>query len=1560
MANTLGRISGQLLKDNLTRNDHDLAFDTDLLFLNVNSRYIGINTDVAFRPLLVNGTTLTTNLIVDTELSMPNITISSNEITSTDVLNFVASSHIYADRIKTDDLDINANTIYSLNTDSIVEIRPAGTGTVDIHSNVNITGDLYSPYDLTIDGNIIFGNNDQDSVNFAADINSDIVPNISGEYSLGTSTKKWGTLYSELLNGQEITLLGITSGDVDLTLRPGNTWYVATNGNDANVGDHQSGPFATVKHALSQAVSGDTVEIYPGTYTEIFPLTVPVGVTVKGASIRSVTIQPTVGTQTNDAFLLNGETTVTDLTVVGFYYDTLANTGYGFRFANNITVTSRSPYIQNVTVKTTTPVDPTLTAGCGALVDGSVANAASKEASMLFHSITFITPSVNALTITNGVRVEWLNSFSYFANIGLYAVAGSLGFASLGTRFGAELRSIGSANVYGNYGAWAEGAGTIMYLVNHNFAYIGSGIDSNNDASLRIQANETVELSSGRIYYQSMDNEGNFHVGDAFQVSFQTGTASIGGISAVAGGITAITFTGEDQETFINAEQVITGNIKFSGNTINSLFGPVNLSAQTDQLNLNNDVDVTRNVIISGDFNVDGRLIIGNQLVDVVEFAAPVEFDLRPVGLYTLGDVGKNWSNVFLDNAYVGDITLNGNTILSNVTDIDLELLASGTGIISVPTSDVKIDQILTVASDSNFADVDITGLLTLTGDYIHSGDYIQTGNRIVHGNLDVNGDVYFTDIAFINNRILTTLTDSDLTLQASGTGKVVFNDALSVTLDAYIGTLNTAGIVNSNTITADMFSNAVIEITNNTISTVTPDTDLILDSNGTGIVNVVNTDVEITQNLIVNDTTSLQNTNVTGKIELTDDVLRTGNITQTGDIEITGTLDVTGTNVFFSDIHIVGNNITTTIDDNDLDLRAAGTGNVIFNDNLRIVNDLTLDTLISNNIENDLTISTDILSTGIINIGNNTISTLAVDSDLTLEASGTGLIYSPTSSVYIDNDLTVVTGTAYLKDSDISGLIDLTGNYTQIGDYTQTGNRDISGTLTVTSDVYFDNINFIDNEILTTSTNSNLELRANGTGEIVFDKSLNILNDLDVDTLFSVDILNQLVSVNSDIFYTGDIEIVDNSISTTLTNSDLKISATGTGSLYIPTSNVLIENNLTVNNTVNFSNTQINDLLSHVGNTSQTGNVITLLGDFELDGDLTVNGINAFFKDIRITNNQIYTSLVNSNLLIKANGTGIINLNDFVRLGINLTVSGLTELDTLSSTGTILSNLFDNSDIEIIDNIISTTIENNNLILLGNAAGGPRLEKLKFNSSTISTDSANDNIRLSIPNGDLLINAATALKVPVGTSANRPTLTQGELRYNTTTSLYQGYSSANVSFGGVYSANLNTRVTAHPTANTLNFINNNIATANFSATGLTVNALQVDSLNFNNNIISSTSLDTDITFTPNGSGYVIVDDLAVISNEFLNLNATAPLLLQNTNDGYVKFSGTGGLVIPAGDNDERPTTPETGDMRWNTDLSTAEVFNGIAYQTLSGDGGDLLNAEEVQEITNLWALVLG
>ena len=43
---------------------------------------------------------------------------------------------------------------------------------------------------------------------------------------------------------------------------------------------------------------------------------------------------------------------------------------------------------------------------------------------MLFHAVTFIIPGVDGLTMRNSVRVEWLNSFTYFANRGIYMQQG--------------------------------------------------------------------------------------------------------------------------------------------------------------------------------------------------------------------------------------------------------------------------------------------------------------------------------------------------------------------------------------------------------------------------------------------------------------------------------------------------------------------------------------------------------------------------------------------------------------------------------------------------------------------------------------------------------------------------------------------------------------------------------------------------------------------------------------------------------------------------------------------------------------------------------------------------------------------------------------------------------------------------------------------------------------------------------------------------------------------------------------------------------------------------------
>ena len=90
--------------------------------------------------------------------------------------------------------------------------------------------------------------------------------------------------------------------------------------------------------------------------------------------------------------------------------------------------------------------------------------------------------------------------------------------------FGGEVRSIASANVYGNYGAYGDGAGVLMYLISQNFAYIGNGKEVDNDPTTVIQSQEVTELNNAKIRYSSVDHRGDFRVGDLFYVNQQDGT----------------------------------------------------------------------------------------------------------------------------------------------------------------------------------------------------------------------------------------------------------------------------------------------------------------------------------------------------------------------------------------------------------------------------------------------------------------------------------------------------------------------------------------------------------------------------------------------------------------------------------------------------------------------------------------------------------------------------------------------------------------------------------------------------------------------------------------------------------------------------------------------------------------------------------------------------------------------------------------------------------------------------------------------------------------------------
>jgi len=1135
----VGRISGPLLKSNLLRQGVDLAFETDLLYLDVSNSRIGVKNATPSVELDVNGSVRIQTLdILDTTLPIGNVTIDGNTNTISTTANqfniATPNSVIYQDRLQVDDIEIDGATIRALGTNQDLTFRPNGTGTINFQGSTNITGNLHATGNISADGDINIGDDDTDSITINADIASNLTPDVTNTYSIGSATKKWSQGYFNNLTATSITTQGLSVGDLDLTAYPGNILYVAKNGDDTHSGQHPQDPFLTVAKALSVATTGDTIHIYPGEYEEVFPLNVPVGVAVMGAGLRSVNIKPTAGTNNNNAFVLQGETSVMDLTLKDFYYDSINDTGYGFSFANNFEVTSRSPYIKNVTVITkgsvTSASDPRGfdqgDAGKGAYVDGSLATANSREASMLFHAVTFITPGVDALTTTNGARIEWLNSFTYFANRGLYAINGTTGLKGTGstriklsglvgtptigetfqyvdsngqnvnavvnnvdgdyiklngnvsgietkfqrggktvvaegnaqidtaikkfgtgsllldgtgdyiavandpdfgfgtgtftiegwvyannvsgthafvdmrsgtatdsglyvyvqagtvyvyhnganllsggtlstttwthiavsrtgttinlyvngarvdsnnsfnndlgltkplkigsaydasnfwnghiddfristvaryttgtytpplnetandsdteillrfngvdssstfidetfvlqnigfgggayatgieladfTDFGCEIRSIGSACVYGNYGIYGDGNGVTMYLISHNLAYIGNGKEVDNDSTTVIQSQEVTKLNSAKVFFSSVDHKGDFRVGDIFHVDQADGTVNFTNANFNIDTLESVRFSTGASTTIIDGEKLQTGNIKFSGNTVESLSGDLNVDSADGIINFTDDVNITGNLDVTGDVTIGGNITIGDDASDSINIVAGIASNLVPSedGTFDLGIASKEWKKVYTGEAQIDDININTNVIQTTNTNQDLELRASGTGSIKVDDLSFKANIInapgdIILDPGSETVKIDSTGSLTLP-----KGTTAQRPSTAVNGMIRYNTD---TDVfeGYDGNWItLNGVRDVDqdtyiLAEQTPGSD--------DDTLYFYAGGSQVADI-NSTRFNVNKIAVDDIEIEGNTVRTVTTNADLNLEANGTGKVIVEN-----------------------------------------------------------------------------------------------------------------------------------------------------------------------------------------------------------------------------------------------------------------------------------------------------------------------------------------------------------------------------------------------------------------------------------------------------------------------------------------------------------------------------------------------------------------------------------------------------------------------------------------------------------------------------------------------------------------------------------------------
>ena len=210
----LGRIGGQVLTDNLLRAGVDLAFETDLLYLDVTNNRIGVRDSTPIYDLDVNSNIRTDEFTVTNQAALGNLRFNiPNTITTSvggiDVF-INGGGEIFHDRLRlgtnSNNLIFDGNLISSLSNSNIV-LDPNGSGTVELRANTDITGDLAVTGNITMSGNLTglgtltLGDQTIDTVTVNTDFTQSIVPGDDVTYALGadagdSSPRRWAELHS--------------------------------------------------------------------------------------------------------------------------------------------------------------------------------------------------------------------------------------------------------------------------------------------------------------------------------------------------------------------------------------------------------------------------------------------------------------------------------------------------------------------------------------------------------------------------------------------------------------------------------------------------------------------------------------------------------------------------------------------------------------------------------------------------------------------------------------------------------------------------------------------------------------------------------------------------------------------------------------------------------------------------------------------------------------------------------------------------------------------------------------------------------------------------------------------------------------------------------------------------------------------------------------------------------------------------------------------------------------------------------------------------------------------
>jgi hypothetical protein len=567
-------------------------------------------------------------------------------------------------------------------------------------------------------------------------------------------------------------------------------------------------------------------------------------------------------------------------------------------------------------------------------------------------------------------------------------------------------------------------------------------------------------------------------------------------------------------------------------------------------------------------------------------------------------------------------------------------------------------------------------------------------------------------------------------------------------------------------------------------------------------------------------------------------------------------------------------------------------------------------------------------ISVGNININTNTISTTGTNTNLEISPTGTGI-------VEINSNATVYGNLHATGSITADGNITLGDASTDTVTFSADINSDIIPSANNTYNLgspsnYWNNL-YVNSQLISTITTN--DLTANGILTVHGASSIGGTTVIGLSSANTISIISSFISdlipnatntyslgTNSafwntayiSTFTTAGLSITGNSITSTVTNTDLQLSANGNGNIYISSNNLQVDNNadvsgvLTVTGTTNLTSASIVGTVTQTGNYTQTGD-FNQTGNFETSGTATVTG--------------------------------------------NVVVSGE----------------FSVPNITISNNTITTNTGNLDLTLTANGSGSVVFQGIKVTNNNIQSVGTNSDLLLS-PNGsgNVVINNTQSFVIPVGTVSERPSLaSNGMIRYNSEYNQFEGYGTGYwTRLGGVQSVDGNTYITPELTPgagdNIIRFYANNVNSVYIDSTKLYTNNFQTSGISISNNTISTKVTDTDLNLTTAGSGGVVIGNLKFTSNSITNIVSGSVTTFNETGDGYVKISGTNGVVIPVGSTE--PTVAELGMIRYNSSLQYVEMYTGGAgtgWQNVAGSAAGVTQGDAT-DLSIVYAVLFG